>query len=178
MQVVGDIAQAPQGQDGSGVRGAQPLDGADRVRRDGAGGVVEDQAGEERAVGAGRRARGELGEDEPGEYPGRLRVRPFREVDPDPYGVFERAQREGPGRARGVEEPGEGGPVEGGDPVGECRSWITRSPGLPGAGVEFALQAEVAARVERLAQGGERGRTPSRSSRRSGTEGKRPWAAR
>lgn len=102
------------------------------------GGVVEDEAGEQGAVPAGRGALRELGEDEPRQHPGDLGVAPFREVDADPQRVFQTPQRERVAAAGGVEEPGERGPVEQRDAVGEQGARVTGPGGLPFPRVEFA----------------------------------------
>lgn len=63
---------------------------------------------------------------------------PFGQVDADTQRMFQGAQRERPPLPGGVEESGEGGPVQQGHPVGEGRSGVAVGPVLAGPGVELA----------------------------------------
>ncbi len=148
--------------------GAQPLDAAHGVGADGVGGVVQDEAGEQRPVGAGERGLGELGQHQPGDDPGRLGVAALRQVDADPHGVLDGPQGEGPpgavrgrrgggglagrvggclppgGGAVGTEDVCEGGPVQEGDPLREQHRDVVPALCLPGPRVEVPQLGRVA----------------------------------
>lgn len=157
VQPLRHVVDGAQDEDGSRVDGTQPPDTPDRLRGDGVRGVVQDEADEERPVGAGGGDRGELGEDEPRQQPGRLGVRTFGEVDPDPQRqVLQGPQREGPGQRPGGEERRERGAVEQGNPVGEHRTGVPGSALLPGTGLQLAQHGLVAARSECLPQRADR----------------------
>ncbi len=79
----------------------------------------------------------------------------FRQVDADPDGVVEGLEREGAGPARGVEERGEGGPVQQRHPVRQYAAHVPGPAQLPLAGVQLAQQRVLSGRPQLLAQFGQ-----------------------
>lgn len=119
---------------------------------EGVRGVVEGKEGEEGAVGTGRGGGVELGEEQPGQQPGGVRVAPLGEVDANPHRVFQGSEGEGPSAAGGVEEALERRPVEQCHPVGEYRCRIAVDVLLTGPGIELAQHGLLSGTLQLLTQ--------------------------